>query len=94
MQEIHLVETSRPLRSVQEQALKPFVEEFGWKIQWHDNLDEINPLANQYTMVLAHEFFDALPFRLIEVRRSLEIETTASSYGHTEIPGWMAGDQD
>jgi len=61
------VETSRPLRSVQEQALKPFVEKCGWNIQWHDNLDGITPTDTQYTMVLAHEFFDALPFHLIEV---------------------------
>lgn len=40
---------------------------FGWNIQWHDNLDEIAPTDEQYTMVLAHEFFDALPFHLIEV---------------------------
>jgi NADH dehydrogenase [ubiquinone] 1 alpha subcomplex assembly factor 7 len=67
IQEIHLVETSRPLRLTQEQELKPFVEKFGWKIQWHDNLDAIMPADKQYTMVLAHEFFDALPFHLIEV---------------------------
>lgn len=68
MQEIHLVETSHPLRSVQEQALKPFVDDLGLKIQWHDNLDTITPTDKQYTMILAHEFFDALPFHLIEVR--------------------------
>lgn len=61
------METSLPLRSVQEQALKPFAEMFDWNIQWHDNLDEIPPTDEQYTMVLAHEFFDALPFHLIEV---------------------------
>lgn len=67
MQEIHLVETSHPLRSVQKRALKPFVEKYGWNVQWHDNLDAITPTDEQYTMVLAHEFFDALPFHLIEV---------------------------
>ena len=61
------METSHPLRSVQEQALKPFAEKFGWSIHWHDNLDAIAPTDKQYTMVLAHEFFDALPFHLIEV---------------------------
>ncbi|KAF9787471.1 S-adenosyl-L-methionine-dependent methyltransferase [Thelephora terrestris] len=66
IQEIHLVETSHPLRSVQEQALKPFIDELGLKIQWHDNLDTITSTDKQYTMVLAHEFFDALPFHLIE----------------------------
>ena len=62
------METSHSLRSVQEQVLKPFVEKFGLKIRWHDNLDAIVPADKQYTMILAHEFFDALPFHLIEVR--------------------------
>ena len=72
MQEIHLVETSHTLRAVQEQALKPFIEKFGWKIQWHDNLDALTPTDKQYTMILAHEFFDALPFHLIEVRLTVK----------------------
>jgi len=83
------VETSHPLRSVQEQALKPFVEKRGWKVQWHDNLDEIAPTDKHYTMVLAHEFFDALPFHLIEVSL-LPNERRASPDGCTEIPKWMA----
>ena len=83
------METSHPLRSVQEQALKPLVEKQGWKIQWHDNMDEIAPTDKQYTMVLAHEFFDALPFHLIEVSLPLN-EPRANPDGHIEIPKWMA----
>ncbi|KAF9648679.1 DUF185-domain-containing protein [Thelephora ganbajun] len=89
MQEIHLVETSHPLQSVQEQALKPFVEEFGWKIQWHDNLDAISQTDNQYTIVLAHEFFDALPFHLIEKSQNgwqeIKIGSTSSKPETTTI---------
>lgn len=66
------METSHPLRTVQEQTLKPFIEKFGRKIQWHDNLDALTPTDEQYTMVLAHEFFDALPFHLIEVRLTVK----------------------
>ena len=94
MQEIHLVETSHPLRSVQEQALKPFAENYGWKIQWHDNLDSIAPTDKQYTMVLAHEFFDALPFHLIEVSLLPPSKPWAGPDGRIEISIWMARDQD
>ena len=84
------METSHPLRSVQEQALKPFVEKGGWKVQWHDSLDAIAPTDKQYTMVLAHEFFDALPFHLIEVSLLPLNEHQISPDGHTEISKWMA----
>jgi len=86
------VETSHPLQSVQEQTLKPFVEEFGWSIQWHDNLDAITPADKQYTMVLAHEFFDALPFHLIEVS-VLSSNNSDQVLNVVEISTWMARDQ-
>ncbi|KAF7331586.1 Protein arginine methyltransferase NDUFAF7 [Mycena kentingensis (nom. inval.)] len=35
-------------------------------LEWHDTIDEIKPNADVFTMVVAHEFFDALPFHLIE----------------------------
>ena len=72
------METSHPLRSVQEQTLKPFIEKYGWKIHWHDNLDSVAPTDKQYTMVLAHEFFDALPFHLIEVSLASEQSPSTS----------------
>lgn len=88
------METSHSLRSVQEQALKPFVEKYGWKIQWHDNLDAIVPTDKQYTMVLAHEFFDALPFHLIEVSILTSKKSRTSPDGRLEISEWMARGQD
>lgn len=86
------METSHPLRSVQEQALKPFAEKFGWSIQWHDNLDAIVPTDKQYTMVLAHEFFDALPFHLIEVGFPSSTKPRPSPDRYTENSKWMARD--
>jgi SAM-dependent MidA family methyltransferase len=88
------VETSHPLRSVQEQALKPLAEKFGWSIQWHDNLDAIVPKDEQYTMVLAHEFFDALPLHLIEVSFLRSNKLRVSPDRRIEISKWMARDQD
>ena len=87
------METSYPLRSVQEQALKPFVEEHDWEIRWHDNLDAITPTNKQYTMVLAHEFLDALPFHLIEVSLLPSNIPRASPDCRIEIPKWMARGQ-
>lgn len=94
MQEIHLVETSHHFRTVQEQALKPFAEKFGWKIQWHDNLDVFTPADKQYTMILAHEFFDALPFHLVEVCLPSSNRPRVRTYRNTEISRWVERGQD
>ena len=54
--EVHLVETSPRLRSLQEIALAAN----GMRIAWHDRVDDLpaGPL-----LVIANEFFDALPIR-------------------------------
>ncbi|KAH9044050.1 putative S-adenosyl-L-methionine-dependent methyltransferase-domain-containing protein [Lactarius deliciosus] len=38
----------------------------GLRIHWHDSIDDIPAANGIYTMLVAHEFFDALPFHLIE----------------------------
>jgi SAM-dependent MidA family methyltransferase len=53
---VHLVETSPSLRSRQEAALAPS----GVPIRWHDDLAAVPPGP---TLVIANEFFDALPIR-------------------------------
>ena len=35
---------------------------------WHDSLNEISPSPSEYTMLVAHEFFDALPIHILQVR--------------------------
>jgi NADH dehydrogenase [ubiquinone] 1 alpha subcomplex assembly factor 7 len=64
---VHLVETSLPLRSQQETLLRPLVERLGCDLVWHDTLDDVEPDPNVFTGLVAHEFFDALPFRVIQV---------------------------
>ena len=60
---VHLVENSAGLRDVQARTLDAHSK----SITWHDSLDSI-PLDDEaYTMLIAHEFFDALPFHLLEV---------------------------
>jgi NADH dehydrogenase [ubiquinone] 1 alpha subcomplex assembly factor 7 len=55
---IHLVETSPALRNVQKQALCP-------EIRWHSGLAT---LPEGPSIVIANEFFDAIPIRQFEYR--------------------------
>jgi NADH dehydrogenase [ubiquinone] 1 alpha subcomplex assembly factor 7 len=50
--DIHLVETSPALRACQETALT------GHNVTWHDTLE---PVPNGPSLIIANEFFDALP---------------------------------
>lgn len=36
-------------------------------LSWHDALDQIPHRNDRFTMLVAHEFFDALPVHVIEV---------------------------
>jgi len=51
---VDLVETSRPLRDVQKQALEPS----GVDVTWHDRFDTVDAGP---VLVIGNEFFDALP---------------------------------
>ncbi|KAN0134534.1 S-adenosyl-L-methionine-dependent methyltransferase [Lactarius tabidus] len=63
---VHLVESSPSLRAIQQKKLESWDGKNGLRIHWHDSIDDV-PVANGiYTMLVAHEFFDALPFHLIE----------------------------
>ena len=53
---VHLVETSPSLRQRQQAALAPF----GFKIEWHDRIEDV-PAGP--SLLVANEFFDALPVR-------------------------------
>ncbi|KAA1467716.1 DUF185-domain-containing protein [Dentipellis sp. KUC8613] len=64
--EVHLVETSASLRAIQEQRLRPWSEKHNIQVYWHTSLNDIPEKEGSYTMLVAHEFFDALPIHLIE----------------------------
>jgi NADH dehydrogenase [ubiquinone] 1 alpha subcomplex assembly factor 7 len=53
---------------VQQKKLQPWDGKNGLKIHWYDSIDDVPAADGTYTMLVAHEFFDALPFHLIEVR--------------------------
>ncbi|MCR9071638.1 MAG: SAM-dependent methyltransferase [Alphaproteobacteria bacterium] len=57
--DIHLVEASRTLRALQAKALK------GYRPSWHDN---ISTLSDGPILLIANEFFDALP--IVQLVRS------------------------
>ncbi|KAJ7145109.1 S-adenosyl-L-methionine-dependent methyltransferase [Mycena crocata] len=63
---VHLVETSPALRALQKNRLSPSILKSRCTLEWHDSVDQISPSTDEYTMVIAHEFFDALPFHTIE----------------------------
>lgn len=65
--EVHLVETSPSMKSLQAENVRPSAESQGYTVAWKDSLDDVPEEKSKFTMVLAHEFFDALPFHLIQV---------------------------
>ncbi len=54
---VHLVEISPHLRAEQKRRLAPF----GPPLHWHDDLPTPEELGNAPVLVIANEFFDALP---------------------------------
>jgi NADH dehydrogenase [ubiquinone] 1 alpha subcomplex assembly factor 7 len=56
------------MRSVQNDKLQPFAQKGGWELVWHDSIDDVSQDSGEYTMLVAHEFFDALPIHVVEVR--------------------------
>lgn len=67
VQELHLVETSESMRKLQVDKLNPLTSSKGCEVHWHSSLDEVPVNKDMFTLVIAHEFFDALPFHLLQV---------------------------
>lgn len=60
------MEASPAMRAIQENKLRDFAIRVGCELNWHDTLSSIKR-SDAFTMVVAHEFFDALPFYLLQV---------------------------
>ncbi|KAF8121754.1 S-adenosyl-L-methionine-dependent methyltransferase [Boletus edulis] len=59
---VHLVETSPTMRAFQRTTLRTAPDSEGRvALMWHDALDEVPHRDDLFTMLVAHEFFDALP---------------------------------
>ncbi|KIK10229.1 hypothetical protein K443DRAFT_126999 [Laccaria amethystina LaAM-08-1] len=63
---VHLVETSSSMRSLQEAKLCSSSRQAKFDIHWHHSVDDIPPSVSEYTMFFAHEFFDALPIHTLQ----------------------------
>ncbi|GAA5893119.1 class I SAM-dependent methyltransferase [Sporobolomyces salmoneus] len=62
---IHLVEQSEALQGVQKEALRK--SGFGeTPVYWHRNVEEVPKGEDEFTVAIAHEFFDALPIHIFE----------------------------
>ncbi|KAF8802501.1 DUF185-domain-containing protein [Phlegmacium glaucopus] len=63
--DVHLVETSPAMRALQQAKLSSD-EQFNIKIHWHNSINEVTFSPSEYTMLVAHEFFDALPIHILQ----------------------------
>ncbi|KAH7341536.1 S-adenosyl-L-methionine-dependent methyltransferase [Rhizoctonia solani] len=64
IQAVHLVETSARLQEEQRHRLGARISENS--LRWYDRVEEIPENDNAFTLVVAHEFFDAIPIHIIE----------------------------
>lgn len=71
--QIHLVETSLSMRELQKEKLQAISQQHHCEIHWHDTINDIPPSSGEYTMLVAHEFFDALPIHVVQVYSSTSI---------------------
>ena len=77
LETVYLVETSAAMRGMQERKLSEVGKQKGLRedftVKWCDSVEEVPAQAEEmeemFTMVTAHEFFDALPVHLLEVSR-------------------------
>ena len=67
LKSVHLVENSARMRNLQESKLRKASQDGNFEIVWHDAIEEIEHEEDVFTMLVAHEFFDALPVNVIEV---------------------------
>lgn len=69
MTDVHLVETSPYMRTLQKEKLAAY--EPSIRIHWHDRIQDIPVEAEDtFTAIAAHEFFDALPIHAFEKKQS------------------------
>ncbi|KAB5596096.1 NADH dehydrogenase [ubiquinone] complex I, assembly factor 7 [Ceratobasidium theobromae] len=64
IQAVHLVETSNKLREEQKSRLTMRVPER--ILCWHDRAEDISKSDDAFTVLVAHELFDAIPIHIIE----------------------------
>ncbi|KAG7098953.1 hypothetical protein E1B28_000843 [Marasmius oreades] len=83
--QVHLVENSSAMRAMQQKRLG---KQGNLEIQWHASIDSIPPSGDIYTMLMAHEFFDALPFHVLKRTEEgwHEVLISSSSFAEPPLP--------
>ena len=78
------------MQALQKTAISTFAQQHKWELQWHSALDEVAPDDAVYTVILAHEFFDALPFHRLLVSASFVlVPSCAADWRHQRTQsGW------
>lgn len=66
IKEIHLVENSPFMRKIQEEKLSKELSDGNTRLYWYDRIEEIQESSDHWTMIIAHEFFDALPIHVFQ----------------------------
>jgi len=61
---VHLIETSPAMRTLQQAKLGS--DKHNIELHWHNSINEIISSPSEYTMLVAHEFFDALPIHVLQ----------------------------
>ena len=69
LQSVHLVETSDSMWERQQERLAPVLKDTSVRLVRHQSFEELfkEPSTDVFTMITAHEFFDALPVYVIQV---------------------------
>ncbi|EKE74817.1 class I SAM-dependent methyltransferase [Oceanibaculum indicum] len=87
---LHLVETSRPLRDRQKQALAAS----GVAVEWHDDIASV---PDGPMILIANEFFDALPIRQLQRlpggwhERLVDLDEAGTGFRFVVSPGRSTG---
>lgn len=79
---LHLVETSLALRAIQRARLA------GWAAHWHDSVDQLP--VDRPLIIIANEFFDALPIRQRRKGKELHVGFADGLF----LPAWLPADGD
>ena len=79
---VHMVETSLALRSIQRARLA------GWAAHWHSRVDQLPD--DRPLIIVANEFFDALPIRQRRASKELHVDFDDGLF----MPQWLPAAED
>ncbi|KAJ7592848.1 S-adenosyl-L-methionine-dependent methyltransferase [Mycena floridula] len=86
LKNVHLVENSPFMRSLQAEKLGEASRLEGFNLEWHEALEDVDLRSEEYTMVVAHEFFDAMPIHVLKKKEQGWHEVMVSDSRTAESP--------